>query len=291
MLSHGYALSLDSWHYQRLALRGRYRLVLWDQRGHGRSGTGPAGSATIDQVGRDLAAVIDAVAPTGPLVLVGHSMGGMTVMSLAQPRPGPVRRPRGGRRRAGLDQRRRAARHRPRDGRPGRAGARRGAGRGPAALPPARLVERGRRLGSDLESVLVRHYSYASDVPGELVGFTARMIAATRIEVVSDFLPAFRDHDKRAALEALHRVESLVLVGDGDLLTPAAHSDEIVRRLPGAPSTWSVRGRRAPGDAGAPGRGQRPADRPDGPRAAQPPPRRDGERTGGIAGPGRYAVA
>ena len=70
VLSHGYALTLDSWHYQRLALRGRYRLVFWDQRGHGRSGTGPEGSSTIDQVGEDLAAVIDEVAPTGPLVLL-----------------------------------------------------------------------------------------------------------------------------------------------------------------------------------------------------------------------------
>ena len=90
VVSHGYALSLDSWHYQRLALQGRVRTVWWDQRGHGRSQRGPVGSATIDQVGADLAAVIEATAPTGPLVLVGHSMGGMTVMSLADPPPGAV---------------------------------------------------------------------------------------------------------------------------------------------------------------------------------------------------------
>ncbi len=87
VFSHGYALSMDSWHYQRKSLRGVHRLVFWDQRGHGRSGTGPVGSATIDQIGRDLEAVVDAVAPTGPLVLVGHSMGGMTVMSFAEKRP------------------------------------------------------------------------------------------------------------------------------------------------------------------------------------------------------------
>ena len=98
VLCHGYALSMDSWHFQRKALRGRYRLVCWDHRGHGRSGSGPAGSATIDQVGADLAAVLDAVAPTGPLVLIGHSMGGMTIMSLGRAasrtvhRPGPGRR-------------------------------------------------------------------------------------------------------------------------------------------------------------------------------------------------------
>src|SRR4051812_48211539 len=87
VFSHGYALSLDSWHFQRKALRGRYRLVFWDQRGHGRSATGPHGSATIDQIGRDLRRVLDAVASEGPLVLVGHSMGGMTIMSLAHQDP------------------------------------------------------------------------------------------------------------------------------------------------------------------------------------------------------------
>ena len=80
---HGYALEEDSWHYQRRDLRALGRLVFWDQRSHGRSGRGPAENATIDQLGRDLAAVIEATATTGPIILVGHSMGGMTVMSYA----------------------------------------------------------------------------------------------------------------------------------------------------------------------------------------------------------------
>lgn len=84
---HGYSLNLDLWHYQRLAVRGRYRTVFWDQRGHGRSRRGPTGSATIEQMGADLRAVIEATAPEGPLVLVGHSMGGMTIMSLAAHEP------------------------------------------------------------------------------------------------------------------------------------------------------------------------------------------------------------
>ncbi|HYN17661.1 MAG TPA: alpha/beta hydrolase [Actinomycetes bacterium] len=233
VLSHGYALSLDSWHYQRLALRGRYRLVLWDQRGHGRSASGAVGSSTIDQVGADLGAVIDTVAPTGRLVLLGHSMGGMTVMSLAQQRPelfaervvgvALVSTSAGGLRDSDL----------------GIAGLGKLVLRlGPLAVrvlarQPV-LVERGRKLGSDLESVLVKHYSYASDVSPELVQFTARMIAATRLEVISDFLPSFSGHDKREALEAMQELDVLVAVGDGDLLTPEEYSEEIARRLPAA---------------------------------------------------------
>jgi pimeloyl-ACP methyl ester carboxylesterase len=234
VFSHGYALSLDSWHYQRKALRGRYRLVFWDQRGHGRSATGPAGSATIDQVGRDLGRVLQAVVPDGPVVLVGHSMGGMTVMSLAEKDPaffdervlgvalistsaGGLGRVDFGMPHVGPVVRRFA----------------------PSAVKaltrtPAGLVERGRRIGSDLESLLVRRYSYASPVSASLVRFTADMIASTRLEVISEFLPTFDTHDKLAALATLDGHELLVMVGDGDLLTPIAHSEEIVHRLPGA---------------------------------------------------------
>ncbi|GAA3616473.1 alpha/beta hydrolase [Kineosporia mesophila] len=233
VLTHGYSLSLDAWHYQRLALRGRYRLVLWDQRGHGRSGTGEDGSSTIDQIGRDLSAVIDEVAPQGPLVLLGHSMGGMTVMALAEQRPelfaervvgvglfctsagglGPLD--------LGLS----------------------GVGRAMMSLAPTAarllasrpsLVAHGRRIGSDLESLLVRRYSFASPVPQELVRFSSGLIAQTRMEVISDFLPGLGSHDKRVALAALDGHALLVMAGEDDLLIPRAHSDDIVASLPDA---------------------------------------------------------
>jgi pimeloyl-ACP methyl ester carboxylesterase len=233
VFSHGYALTSDSWHYQRLALRGRYRLVFWDQRGHGRSGSGPDGSATIDQIGRDLQAVLDAVAPSGPLVLVGHSMGGMTIMSLAQDRPDLfaervvgvclVATSAGGLGEVDFGL--------PRIGKMVQRVA-------PAAFKIAsrstNVIERGRRLGSDLETVLVRRYSFASPVSQNLVEFCAEMIASTRVEVISQFFPTFGEHDKRDALATLHGLEVLVLVGDSDLMTPVSHSDEIVHRVPGA---------------------------------------------------------
>lgn len=60
------------------------------------------------------------------------------------------------------------------------------------------------------------------------------MIAATRIEVIGDFLPAFNQHDKHESLETMSGIETLVLVGDDDLMIPVEHSAEIVRRLPHA---------------------------------------------------------
>jgi pimeloyl-ACP methyl ester carboxylesterase len=233
VFSHGVALSLDSWHFQRAALRGRYPLVLWDQRGHGRSARGPEGSATIDRIGADLAAVIDTVVPEGPLVLLGHSMGGMTVMSLAKQRPeifaervigvGLISSSAGDLARGDL-------------GMPGL-----GTfvmrlaptmARGFARTP--RMVAAGRRLGSDLESLFVRRYAFSSPVPAGLVRFAAQMIASTRIEVLAEFLPALNKHDERQALATLAGIETLVMVGDQDLLTPPGHAEEIVEHVPEA---------------------------------------------------------
>jgi pimeloyl-ACP methyl ester carboxylesterase len=235
VFSHGYALTMDSWYFQRKALREQdgHRLVFWDQRGHGRSQSGPAGTSTIDQLGADLARVIEAVAPKGPLILVGHSMGGMTVMSLAAHSPhlfakrvigtALVSTSAGGMTNVDLGLARlgklilRLAPHTVR-----------------VLTRTPRLVEHGRRIGSDLEMVLVRRYSYATPVSPALVRFTAEMIASTRLDVISDFLPTLTTHDKRAALAAMDDGALLVIVGDSDLMTPADHSSDIVSLLPRA---------------------------------------------------------
>jgi hypothetical protein len=87
VFSHGFTARLVEWDLQRAAVRDRARVVLWDQRGHGRSGWTKLTKATIDRTGRDLGEVLDATTPTGPVVLAGHSMGGMSILALARQRP------------------------------------------------------------------------------------------------------------------------------------------------------------------------------------------------------------
>jgi pimeloyl-ACP methyl ester carboxylesterase len=235
VLCHGYALNLDCWHYQRLALRGRVRIVSWDLRGHGRSGRGTPGPVSVDRLGADLACVLEAtVRHDRPVVLVGHSMGGMTVMALADTHPelfgghvvgvGLVSTSAGRLAEVTLGIPTTAARV-----------LRRAAPGVVAALGHApRLVELGRRTGNDLEYVLTRMYSFSSSVPPATIDFVRQMNAATPIEVVADFFPAFDDHDKFEALPVLRRVPTLVLVGEDDKLTPAEHSREIAELVPEA---------------------------------------------------------
>ncbi|MFC0002889.1 alpha/beta fold hydrolase [Micromonospora siamensis] len=86
LLLHGWTLDGRAWHRQLAELRERYgdrvRVVTYDARGHGRSSCMALRTATVEQLGDDLAAVLDAVA-ADRVVLVGHSLGGMTIMEYA----------------------------------------------------------------------------------------------------------------------------------------------------------------------------------------------------------------
>ncbi|BBA99581.1 putative hydrolase [Actinacidiphila reveromycinica] len=239
VFSHGYCLNQDSWHFQRALLRGAVRAVYWDQRSHGRSERGRdqlAGEpATIDQLGRDLKAVLDAAAPRGPVVLVGHSMGGMTVMAFADQYPEYVRERVAGVALVSTSSGKLAA-----DtlGLPA-AGARAFRAIAPGLLRvmgrQAELVERGRRATAELFAGVIKRYSFGSDdVDPAVARFAERLIEATPIDVVAEFYPAFTAHEKVGALAVLDGRPALVLAGGKDLLMPSAHSAEIAARLPDA---------------------------------------------------------
>jgi pimeloyl-ACP methyl ester carboxylesterase len=234
VFSHGLALDQGSWHYQRRDLADIGTLVFWDQRGHGRSGRGMPERATIDQLGADLLAVIDATAPDGPIVLVGHSMGGMTIMALADAHPELF-----GDRVVG------AALISTSPGKLAEVslGVPAAAGRALRKMAPKALaalnrrpglVAGGRKLGSDVEFVLTKRYSFATDVPPSLVRFVTRMHDQTPLDVLAELFPAFDSHDKLEALDVLNGVETLILAGEQDVMTPADHSRDMVEEVPGA---------------------------------------------------------
>ncbi|MBF6333799.1 alpha/beta fold hydrolase [Nocardia transvalensis] len=90
VLIHGWSCCIEYWNPQINAFSDEYRVVAYDQRGHGESTLGSE-SFSADQMAGDLSAVLDAVLRPGQrAVLVGHSMGGMTIQAWARRFPEQV---------------------------------------------------------------------------------------------------------------------------------------------------------------------------------------------------------
>ncbi|WP_029536769.1 alpha/beta fold hydrolase [Rhodococcus erythropolis] len=92
VLSHGWTCSTEFWYPQVNALAGEYRVITYDQRGHGRSTVGnlPLGP---DVLADDLSAVLAAtVREDKKAVIVGHSMGGMSIIAWAGRHPDEVKK-------------------------------------------------------------------------------------------------------------------------------------------------------------------------------------------------------
>jgi pimeloyl-ACP methyl ester carboxylesterase len=237
VFSHGYTLNQGCWHYQRAGLSGRWRLVFWDQRSHGRSGRSDPAHVSIGQLGADLRAVLMAAAPgASPAVLVGHSMGGMAIMALARQHPElfgskiigvmligtagvsvdptswlpPVIRPVARQITPVLL-------------------------RGAARKPLASVVERARQASGNLAFLSTRLIGFGDGrVSPAAVDYLERIIRSTPIDVVARFYLTLLDHDEMAALGVLGRVPTVVLTGDSDRMVPPRLSDDLAAAIPGA---------------------------------------------------------
>ncbi|SON58723.1 putative oxidoreductase EphD [Mycobacterium simulans] len=232
VFAHGFCLRMGAFHFQRKWLGEHWgpsvRMVFYDQRGHGQSGEGEPESYTLTQLGQDLETVLRATAPSGPIVLVGHSMGGMTVLSHARQFPelygrriigaalissaaeGVTRSPLGEfLKNPALDAVRFAARSAP------------------------KLVHRGRNVSRSLIGPILRAASYSDlEVSRSLDAFSQRMMNATPIATLLGFLSALENHDETAGLWTLLRIPTLIACGNHDLLTPDEYSRKMAASLP-----------------------------------------------------------
>ncbi|MEO7289261.1 MAG: alpha/beta hydrolase, partial [Jatrophihabitantaceae bacterium] len=238
---HGYCLNLSSFHFQRHALQAalgdQVRLVLFDQRSHGRSAHSAREACTIEQLGHDLHNVIDALAADGPLVLIGHSMGGMALMALADQRPELFAA--GGRVAAVALINTSSG-----DLRSISLGLPSALARWHAPLVPivlrraaknAAFTERARAVGRDLAWTITKRLSFADPaVDPAVVDFCARMIESTPVTVVANFYPTLLAHDGQLGVRNLAGCRVLVIGSDSDSLTPSRHSEQIAAALDNA---------------------------------------------------------
>jgi pimeloyl-ACP methyl ester carboxylesterase len=248
VLAHGWTLAQAAWDDvagllgPRIA-DGELRLIRYDQRGHGRSTwrspTHPryaseVGELSIDQLGADLGKVLDQLVPEGPVVLGGHSMGGMTIMCLAAGRPELF-----GDRVRGVALVSTSAGDLAPAGRTlaERLQLKLAPGMVTVAIGGARAFERIRQLlppSHPRHRKMVRELLYGADATEEMVVAGAEIMHASTVRAFAAFYPALGGHDKREQLHALRQVPVEILVGDSDKLTPVRHSRQMAGRLPDA---------------------------------------------------------
>jgi len=234
VFAHGFTLNQDAFHFQREAFRGKVRMVFYDQRSHGRSERSPEDRCTIEQLGQDLKLVVETTAP-GPAVVVGHSMGGMSVVSMAAQFPemfgdkvvgsALIATTAGG-----LD--------------PGRVlfpMLPLGALGGHAVDRVVRVLDRShvavdrlRAAGFRIARTITDSFSFGDDVPASWAQFVFDMIDATPFEVVADFFPAFATLDHFDHLEGLAQAPCTVVAGTADRLTGVGHSRKLHARICGS---------------------------------------------------------
>ena len=232
VFAHGFCMRMGSFHFQRAALAQRWgeqvRMVVYDQRGHGQSGAAPLESYTVEQLGKDLETVLQVMVPRGPVVVVGHSMGGMTVLSHARQFPQHY-----GRRIVGAAIVSSAAE---------------GVARSPLgeilrnpALEAVRftaryapnLIHRTRGATRSMLRPILKTASFGDEtISPSVVAFAEEMIHDTSIDTLVAFLHALEVHDETAALPVLAGIPTLIACGDHDLLTPVKNSQEMAAALP-----------------------------------------------------------
>lgn len=228
---HGYCLRMQAWHMQYRHIADRWgrdvRTVFYDQRGHGESGASGSKACTIAQLGRDLGRIIDETSPSGPVVVVGHSMGGMTTIALAAQRPdlfesqivgvGLLATTAAGLNKTGIgrnldnpviDAFRYAARTAP------------------------GFVQHARGMARAIVAPILRAASYGTVVSPLLVRMSDRMLDETPVLTIVNFLRTLELHDESAALPVLGTVPVLVLSGDADMVIPYASSEDLAAELP-----------------------------------------------------------
>ncbi len=231
---HGYALNLDSWYFQRDSFRGKYRMVFYDQRSHGRSEMSPRPQASIDRLGDDLAEVIDQLAPDGEVILVGHSMGGMAIMAFAERHPEDFAG-----RIAGValiattagDLKPHQILSRMIPNRVGEFMAPRVV----AALAAAPdLVDSSRKLGSNIGFLAADRFAFGGDRPAAEVEFLNSMLDGTSMKVIGAFFPVFSALDKFESLALIDKVPTTIVGAARDRITAVAHSRRMAEAMPGA---------------------------------------------------------
>lgn len=232
VLVHGYSMSGRSWHEQVVALRDRFRLVTYDQPGHSRSSAPRSGSYSLALLADALRDVIEAATDPsrGRLIVVGHSMGGMTALAFARCHAELFRERVGALLLLSTTARAEAEDIAMGIGIQALARLQRGF-EAVAGLLGSRVRHFAHvyRASSDLSFVLVRAIALSRGADPRYVDLTEQLVLDTDLAAATKLLPVVLAMDEDETLATID-VPTIVVVGLADRLTPAAHARHMARK-------------------------------------------------------------
>ncbi|WIM70191.1 alpha/beta fold hydrolase [Corynebacterium suedekumii] len=229
---HGFTLAAESFYLQVNHLRAQWpdaRLLLMDLRGHGQTGAVAPEKCTVEGAADDVTAVLDARGVSGPVILVGHSLGGLVALNLVRRCPDELRG-----RIKGLILVSASIEALSAQGLPQILAS-------PIADKVYDAVE-----ASPNEADRFRHEVSKYLAPGlavtvfhrdtdyDLIEFHAAMIHETPLETFVGFFDDLQVHDELAAGQHLDGIPGYVINGDADDVTPMSQAERICEVWPGA---------------------------------------------------------
>lgn len=234
-LAHCWTADRADWDNQvrdLLAEFGReVQIITWDHRGHGQSTKISKSECTVTNLAQDMGELLDAFAPTGRLLLAGHSIGGMTMCALAEDRPDLIERTVG----AAFVATSSGAMDTVTLGLPEMGPALRGQIPRMLALRSRTLSHKARRRAPIVERLVVRNFAFGQPMRLADAAYVVEgLINSPAATLVGFYEDIINNHERTAALKAFEGVPTRVLVGTRDVLTPLSHARRIATAIPGA---------------------------------------------------------
>jgi pimeloyl-ACP methyl ester carboxylesterase len=209
VLVHGFPLDSRMWEAQSAALAPVRRVVAPDLRGFGRSRSDAP--FTLESLADDLHALLSAVGAL-PCVLAGLSMGGYVALGYVKKYPADLR---------GLILVDTKAEADTAEGKQGR----------------DKMIDLARSQSSKAVVDQMMPKMLARDADGQrpqTAKALRQIMEACPPTTVANALAAMRDRPDRSGELSAIKVPTLILVGDGDAITPPAVSESMAGKIPGA---------------------------------------------------------
>ncbi|MDO5502225.1 MAG: alpha/beta hydrolase [Actinomycetia bacterium] len=221
IFAHGWTLNHQIWipFIERLQAAHNVRVIAYDQPGHGATTLGPDFRPTIRGLGETLADVIHATVPEGDdVVLVGHSMGGMSILAFVGAHPDEVSsRVRGillmGSSAGEIKRRYQAFETAVMK-----------------AIHRAPMIPTGRFINARGQ----RHTLFGDRCNEDDLAFTVGIMAATPLPTLSRYYLALLEHDESDHLLLLADTPTVIMVGEKDRLTSTRHARRLHGGIPGS---------------------------------------------------------